>query len=33
MSEKEKATMGRTKEETTEGLTAEKRYQLEEEKY
>ena len=34
MSEEEKATRGETKEETTEGLTeAEKRHQLEEEKY
>ena len=34
MSKEEKATMGETKEETTEGLTeVEKRYQLEEEKY
>ena len=34
MSEEEKATMGETTEETTEGLTeVEKRYQLEEEKY
>ena len=34
MSEEEKATMGEMKEETMEGLTeAEKRYQLEEEKY
>ena len=34
MSEEEKATMGETTEETTEGLTEmEKRYQLEEEKY
>ena len=34
MSEEHKATIGETKEETIEGLTeAEKRYQLEEEKY